>query len=365
MVTISLSMIVKNEEKNLARCLNSVKNIVDEINIVDTGSLDNTKEIAQEYTDRIFDFKWINDFSAARNESFKKATKDFILWLDADDFVSDEDVKKLAELKKDLTFETDAVSMIYQTAFDENGKSTFSFRRNRLVRRQCGFKWYGKVHEYLEVYGNIIKSNVSVQHLGKNNSKPSQRNLNIYREMIEKGIEFTPREMYYYANECFDHNLLTTAATYYEKFLESGKGWSEDCISACVKLSRIYLKNGNYHKAAEYSFQTFLYDVPRAEACCQLGTVFLTQNQLEKSIFWYELASKLKIDDAEKNGGFVNHSYYTWYPHVQLCVCYDKLKNYAKARIHHEQAKAFAPDNPYVKYNEKYFNSLFPIENKS
>ena len=85
MVTISLCMIVKNEEDVIGRCLDSVSDLVDEINIVDTGSTDRTKEIVAKYTDRIFDFEWIDDFSAARNFSFQQATRQYILWLDADD----------------------------------------------------------------------------------------------------------------------------------------------------------------------------------------------------------------------------------------------------------------------------------------
>lgn len=75
MVTISLCMIVKNEEEVIGRCLESVKNLVDEINIVDTGSTDNTKKIVEPFTDRIFDFQWIDNFAAARNFSFQQATK--------------------------------------------------------------------------------------------------------------------------------------------------------------------------------------------------------------------------------------------------------------------------------------------------
>ena len=67
-------MIVKNEEKVLARCLDSIRGFVDEIIIVDTGSDDDTKRIARKYTDKVYDFEWIDDFAAARNYSFSKAT---------------------------------------------------------------------------------------------------------------------------------------------------------------------------------------------------------------------------------------------------------------------------------------------------
>ena len=83
MVKVSLCMIVRNEEKVLERCLKSVADIVDEIIIVDTGSIDRTKEIAADYTDKIYDFLWCDDFSAARNFAFSKGTGEYFLWMDA------------------------------------------------------------------------------------------------------------------------------------------------------------------------------------------------------------------------------------------------------------------------------------------
>ena len=167
LVTISLCMIVKNEEEVLARCLDTVKDIVDEINIVDTGSTDKTVEIAKRYTDRVFFFEWIGDFAAARNESFKHATKDYILYLDADDVLLEEDQKKLKELKETLDPSVDSVSMYYDAGTDEFGNVTLRYRRNRLVKREKNFKWKGDCHQYLEVFGNIINADISVTHKKK------------------------------------------------------------------------------------------------------------------------------------------------------------------------------------------------------
>ena len=99
MTTISLCMITKNEEQFLEQCLNSVKEVVNEIIIVDTGSTDKTKEIARKFTDKIYDFEWCDDFSAARNESLKHATKDWILILDADEQL---DSESIINLKKSI-----------------------------------------------------------------------------------------------------------------------------------------------------------------------------------------------------------------------------------------------------------------------
>ena len=99
LITISLCMIVKNEEKVLERCLKSVSEFVDEIIIVDTGSEDKTREIAGKFTKKVYDFPWRDDFAAARNEAFSRATMDYCMWLDADDVVTDENRKRICCLK--------------------------------------------------------------------------------------------------------------------------------------------------------------------------------------------------------------------------------------------------------------------------
>src|SRR5690625_3043001 len=121
MITISLCMIVKNEEDVLERCLDSVKNLVDEINIIDTGSTDRTVEIAKEYTDRVYHFEWTGKFKDARNESFRHATKDYILYLDADDVLLEEDKEKFMKVKDTLNPSVDSVSMFYNAGEDEFG----------------------------------------------------------------------------------------------------------------------------------------------------------------------------------------------------------------------------------------------------
>ena len=111
MISISMCMIVKNEQDILARCLDSYAGTYDELIIVDTGSTDNTKEIAAHYTDKIYDFEWINDFSAARNFAFSKAECDYIFSADADEVLDDTNNYALRELKHMLLPEIDIVQM--------------------------------------------------------------------------------------------------------------------------------------------------------------------------------------------------------------------------------------------------------------
>ena len=86
---VSLCMIARNEGATLSRCLSSIAGLADEIIVVDTGSLDNTREIARQLDARVHEFPWVDDFAAARNESLRHATGDWILWLDGDEYMGE------------------------------------------------------------------------------------------------------------------------------------------------------------------------------------------------------------------------------------------------------------------------------------
>ena len=110
--TLSLCMIVKNEEKHLVRCLRSVRDVVDEMIIVDTGSTDKTIDIAKVFGAKVFDFPWTGDFSAARNHSLAQATGDWILVLDADEVISARDFDELKALIRKRTPSPVAYSIV-------------------------------------------------------------------------------------------------------------------------------------------------------------------------------------------------------------------------------------------------------------
>jgi len=163
--TISLCMIVKNEEKILERCLNHIYKHVDEIIIVDTGSTDKTIEIAKQFTNKVYYFKWRDDFSAARNFSISKATKGWILVLDADEFID-----KPHQLKQFLfntseslfTFKKLNIFVEYEKVEDKEylqnklQKRTISYHE-RLFKNNESYWYQGIVHE--QIFRN--KCNIS------------------------------------------------------------------------------------------------------------------------------------------------------------------------------------------------------------
>jgi len=358
MITISLCLIVKNEQDTLDRCLSSVADLVEEVIIVDTGSTDDTKALARKYTERIYDFEWIHDFAAARNYAFAQASKEYILWLDADDVLREKDRNSLRELKETLDPAVDSVTMNYHLAFDDYGNVTASLRRNRLVKRSRGFRWIGAVHEYLEVYGNIINSDISVTHSSVHHD--SDRNLNIYEQRLAAGESFNPRDLYYFANELLDHKQYKHAVGYYEQFLDTKQGWIEDNIAACGKMADCYHGLEEPQQALAAALRSFQYDAPRGEFCCRIGFYFLQKNNVQTAIFWYKTAAE--TEQSPDHWGFRNLACSTWLPHLQLCVCYDRLGRHDLAYEHNEAARKYRPGDSRVLQNKVYLESILHIQ---
>ena len=129
-------MILKDESQVLSRALDCVKSFADEIIIVDTGSSDNTKEIAAQYTKKIYDFVWCDDFSKARNFSFEKATGDYLMWLDADDVIPETEQQKILNLKNKIsaTYSPDIIMCQYVNSVNAQGKPEFYYYRERFIK---------------------------------------------------------------------------------------------------------------------------------------------------------------------------------------------------------------------------------------
>jgi len=355
MSTISLCMIVKNEEESLARCLDSIAGLVDEIVIVDTGSEDRTVEIAQTYTSNVYTFPWIDDFAAARNYSFSKATKEFCMWLDADDVIEEVQQKEFRRVKESLNPETDVVMMKYDVAFDEKGKPTFSYYRERILRNDGTHIWKGAVHEAIVPQGTIIYSEAAVSHK-KIKPGDSDRNLRIYRKMLAEGEVLEARHQYYYARELYYHAEYQEASDALSVFFDLPEGWIENKIEACAIASYCYERLNLPEKALMVLFQSFQYDVPRAEICCDIGKWFLSRNKYQQAIFWYRKA--LEAEKDLHRGGFLLLDCYDYLPYIQLCVCYDRIGDHENARRYNEKAGMCKPDSAAYRQNREYFDKL-------
>lgn len=354
MKEISLCMIVKNEEKILTRCLDSVKDIVDEIIIVDTGSTDKTKEIAAQYTDQIFDFQWVDDFSKARNFSFSKATKDYILWMDADDVILEEDKEKLLKLKQQLDGSVDLYQMKYHYIVDKENQPTLVQVRARLLKREKNYQWVSPIHEVIIPTGNIEKVDIAITHK-KEEVKDVNRNLKIFEKMEKENIPLDDRQEYCYAKELYCLKRYEEAMLRYENYIakyeKEYKLKKSYLYPAILELADCYKIVKQENKRLDMLLKILKHEIPGSEACCKIGEVFMEQKEYSVAAFWFESAIKNKKDVRED--GDANVDYNDFIPYTNLCVCYYWLGDLEKARKYNEMAGSIKPNDETYLFNKK------------
>ncbi len=357
-MTLSVCIIVRDEKEVIGRCLNCAAKFADEIIVVDTGSCDGTAEEAAKFTKDIYFFDWCDDFSAARNYALDKASCDFVMWLDADDVVTDDNCIKIKQLVAGSP-SFDMAYLKYAAAFD-NGTPTFTYYRERIFRRSKNYRFSGAVHEAVTPSGIIVYSDAEIYHKKIKENTPL-RNLNILQKQIARGICLDERSKFYYGRELFYNKMYAESAAVLEEFLK-GDGWIENKIEACINLYRAYCAIGQKEKAVNALLKSFMLAPPRSEACCILGELFFDANDVNSAIYWYQCA--LNCGNYEKNGGFVNVDYCGFIPYMQLCVLYDKLGEYEKAESYNELAGKIKPLNKNYLNNKKYFCARLGKEDK-
>ncbi|MDK2798756.1 MAG: hypothetical protein PWP27_512 [Clostridiales bacterium] len=194
--TVSLCMIVKNEEKYLEKCLTSVKELVDEMIIVDTGSTDNTITIAQKFGAKVKYYEWDNNFSNARNFSLQFASGEWILLMDGDDEFNQEDKDKFIKLVNDSTKDGHYFKTL-SYAGSKPGRDIVYNLNLRLLRNNNKYKFIGAIHEQITCvdsnidYRNFSSEDIQIFHYGYLSSVAQEkdkrkRNISIIEEELKK-----------------------------------------------------------------------------------------------------------------------------------------------------------------------------------
>ncbi len=322
--TVSLVMIVKDEEEWLGPCLESAKAVCDEIIVVDTGSTDKTKAIAESFGAKVFDFKWIDDFSAARNFAFSKATQEFILWLDADDRL--DGAEKLKPLLRDLDPQFGCVLMQYFYGFDEFGNCTALHMKNRVVRNDGNFTWKGRIHEDLiptMTTGVSSTVDVAVYHraTGARVSNSSARNLRVaLSEYKEKPMD--ARVVFNVANSYVGTGKNEEAIKFYLEYMEK-TGWDEEKYIAICRAAFCLFELGHVDEAMNMFLRAVKLRPKYADAFRGLGICSMHKGDLDSAEeYMLSMLSKEKPD-----------SMLVWNPfEYEIVPYYDLAQIYANAR---------------------------------
>ncbi len=340
MITISACLIVKDEEVVLARCLECLKSIVDEIIIVDTGSTDRTKVIAQQYTDKIYDFQWVNDFSKARNYSFSKATMDYIYVADADEVIDEENIHKFLELKRSLIEDIEIVQMYYANQLDFN--TTYNYDqeyRPKLYKRLRQFTWVDQIHESVRLEPVIYDSDIIILH--KPICNHANRDFSIFQHMIQRGEILSTKLIKMYARELFiagtEQDFVKAYPYFYD--LVENRNLEEEVLKQC---QCVIARAARIQKNDSAFFQMCLKNVAleksSAEICCELGEYYLLLgNAKEASIWFYNAAYETTAE--------LNIHYQGDIPLLGLSRCYEMLGNVKESEAYKKLCESWMNEN--------------------
>ena len=280
---ISAVFIVKNEQDMIVAALESVKE-ADEIIVIDTGSTDLTKEIAARYTDKIFDFPWIDDFAAARNEAIRHATGDWIYSIDADQLLLSP-IKALREEARLAEEEGHKVLLVKTLAGPD---------RKQIHWREVFFKndpevyWVGAVHEALTMRGT--KRSTIERFRGSSPSKAAdpERNLRIL-----EGQEKTQRNLFYLGRENYERKRYGVAIKWLTNYIQN-PSWTGERAEAYLTLARCYWFTNQGDKAREACLEAVRLNPMFREALLLMSTLYHSPNK-EK---WAALAKAADNSDV-------------------------------------------------------------------
>ena len=291
MITVSVCMIVKNEEKILKRCLGCFEKTADEIVIVDTGSTDATKDIARQYTDRVYDFEWSDDFAKARNFAFSLCTMDYIYSADADEIMDEKNIDAFKRLKEVLLPEIDIVQMVYRNQLEYNTTYNFdSELRPKLYKRCRSFVWEGSVHEAVRLTPVIYDSDIEIIH--KPQGLHSKRDFGLFQRTIEKegGLDARLRRMY--ARELAVSGTdedFEEAAAYFLEAVEEEE--DEDSLKEDLfVIMRGFRVSGNTEGFNKYALRAVAAGAC-SETAFELGEFFREKGDEDEARIWYHNAA--------------------------------------------------------------------------
>ncbi|MBR6325358.1 MAG: glycosyltransferase family 2 protein [Lachnospiraceae bacterium] len=288
MITVSLCMIVKNEEAVLARCLDSVADLVEEIVIVDTGSVDATKQIAARYGAKLYDFEWIDDFSAARNFAFSKCTQEYIYSADADEVLEGENRDKFRKLKEVLLPEIDMVQMYYGNQLEQGTVYNFDKElRPKLFRRLRPFVWEEPVHEQVRLSPMIYDSDIVISHRP---IKPhGGRDIAIFGKQIREGRRLSKRLFSMYARELYlvgTKEELAGAMEYFKQVAEGADRDEQEIQEAGIIVLKAARLLGDDLEFFKYVTRQMGLDAS-SEVCAELGAFYEEKKDYEEAAMWY------------------------------------------------------------------------------
>jgi len=346
---LSAALIVKNEEKLLEQCLSSLQGLVDEIIVVDTGSTDRTTAIASQYGAKLFNFKWRNDFAAARNFALDQVRCQWVLYVDADEQVRS---KSVASLRKKLE---DPAFIAYTVQLHPRPSST-AYPEVRIFRNDPRIRFTGRIHENIkpgldhyqsQLGGQIGKCDLTIDHKGFEVDQLHKHHRNL--PLLRIALREQPDRIFcwcHLATIYFELGKERNAKKAWNRALDIARKSKQLKVDACLPfLSLIQWKL----KAGQNPQPLLKEALSRFPTNLQLhwlsGQALMAGNQIEEAIAVFE-----HIITCGKTGHYDHTLAYDQrllgeLPLSQIATCYFQLKDYATSGHYFELAANSAPDN--------------------
>ncbi|MFZ1685690.1 MAG: tetratricopeptide repeat protein [Candidatus Zixiibacteriota bacterium] len=319
--TVSACIMVKNEEEMLPGCLDSLRNWVDEIIVVDTGSTDRSVEIAQQYGAKIFHHPWANSFSEARNHTLEHATCDWLFIIDADERVFEEDVPQLIQMLNQDQFPMVAVNVFNYYPLSDDIVTFLPSKR--LFRRSLNLSYSGIVHNQLLVPENVpaIKTGIRIKHFGYGLSKERmEAKIVRTKALLEKQLEVNPDDAFALFNYAQLHRsspdgfkpenatVVLKAAGRAIEITSPDNPENRHIFYMCLDQlawTHYYLKD--YDKAEECSLRALATKPSYLDPLLLLGYVFYAKNELVKAREYFEkyLAAQAAYNPADETENII------------------------------------------------------------
>ncbi len=293
--TLSLCMIVRNEQEFLPDCLESVKTIVNQIVIVDTGSDDNGVEIAKKYGAEVHYFKWCDDFSVARNESIKYASCDWILWMDADERLLPESIPEIKRLlryeKKPLIYKVHIRNLM------QDGQNYTLSNAHRLFNNHKGIGFSGRIHEQVspsvkKLKGEERDSNINLYHIGYSfEEEKAAKKLARNRKLLIKMVKESPKSAYAHFTLAQNYGMLNEPE---KALVHYRKAYNLKQFDPAMTASLLNIMSGNLVKlnmleeAYKYSTKSIKLKPVQAGGYYILFKIAIAKQEDENAIRWLQ-----------------------------------------------------------------------------
>ncbi len=339
---ISLCMIVKNEEQVLDKCLNSIQQYVEEIIIVDTGSTDATVSIASKYTNQIYHFEWIDDFSAARNESLKYATGQWILILDADEYFEENEIQKLYKCLKEREPEQGLIYNLTITSIlgEKNNYSTNEAPVGRVFGNRLGIQYSRPIHEQpVSSKGLELKSAalpIRLQHSGYTEETMQQknkhhRNLEIFNKLeMQQGL--SAYDHLQLGNQYSMMGEYDKALSHLNQAIQQPHSLGSAYKQVLFTTIQVLINQGSLARAFSFFEQHLVPFLEYPDILTIKGIILQNLGCIDEA----KQAFHAAVEEAERRAikelptAIVSPDTALRLPLLQLAMLYDKEKNHAK-----------------------------------